>query len=64
MSIENKRVEETKKEKGKTCFITWKSLFLFLLFYSYSFDKLENTGLKKINIILKKKSSIITPLTN
>jgi hypothetical protein len=46
MSIENKRGrrERKKERKGKTCFVTWKSLFLFLLFYNYSFDELKSSS--------------------
>jgi hypothetical protein len=46
MSIENKRGKrERKKNKiEKTCFVTWKSLFLFLLFYNYSFDELKSSS--------------------
>jgi hypothetical protein len=36
MSIEIKRGTREEKRR-KTCFIIWKSLFLFLLFYNYSF---------------------------
>jgi hypothetical protein len=36
MSIESKRGKREEKRR-KRRFITWKSLFLFLLFYNYSF---------------------------
>jgi hypothetical protein len=36
MSIESKR-GRTEENRRKMCFITWKSLFFFLLFYNYSF---------------------------
>jgi hypothetical protein len=36
MSIESKRGRREEKRR-KTSFITWRSLFLFLLFYNYSF---------------------------
>jgi hypothetical protein len=46
MSIESKK-GRTKEKKKKMRFISWKRLFLFLLFYNYSFallfkDKLES----------------------
>jgi hypothetical protein len=45
MSIENKRVRRGgEKKRGRMCFITWKSLFLFLLFYNYSFDELKSSS--------------------
>jgi hypothetical protein len=36
MSIESQR-GRTEEKRRKTRFITWKSLFFFLLFYNYSF---------------------------
>jgi hypothetical protein len=36
MSIESKRARREEKRR-ETHFITWKSLFFFLLFYNYSF---------------------------
>jgi hypothetical protein len=36
MSMESKRGRREEKRR-KMCFITWKNLFFFLLFYNYSF---------------------------
>jgi hypothetical protein len=44
--MENKRGRREKKKERKTYFITWKSLFLFLLFYNYSFAPLFKAHLK------------------
>jgi hypothetical protein len=45
MSIENKR-----GRREKTCFITWKSLFLFLLFYNYSFASAVQRRIEKLKL--------------
>jgi hypothetical protein len=46
MSIENERGRKEKEKK--TCFITWKSLFLFLLFYNYSFASAVQRRIEKL----------------
>jgi hypothetical protein len=43
MSIEKRR---------KTCFITWKSLFLFFLFCNYSFASAVQRGIEKLKLAL------------
>ncbi len=50
MSIEKKRGR--KEKKRKTCFITWKSLFLFLLFYNYSFASAVQKQIEKLKLVL------------
>jgi hypothetical protein len=45
MSIESKRVRRDEKRR-KTRFVTWKSLFLSLLFYNYSLPLLFKDELK------------------
>jgi hypothetical protein len=52
MSIECKRGR--REEKGrKTHFITWKSLFLFLLFYNYSFASAAQRQIEELKLVLQ-----------
>jgi hypothetical protein len=51
MSIENKRGRREKRRRT-TCFITWKSLFLFLLFYNYSFASAVQRRIEKLKLAL------------
>jgi hypothetical protein len=46
------REVEDKKNRRKTCFITWKSLFLFLLFYNYSFAAAVQRQIEKLKLEL------------
>jgi hypothetical protein len=48
MSIESKRG----KKRRKTHFITWKSLFLFLLFYNYSFASAVQRQIEELKLAL------------
>jgi hypothetical protein len=51
MSIESKRGR--REEKRRTMhFITWKSLFLFLLFYNYSFASAVQRRVKELKLAL------------
>jgi hypothetical protein len=51
MSIESKRgrKEENRRKMG---FITWKSLFLFLLFYNYSLVFVVQRQIEKLKLEL------------
>jgi hypothetical protein len=43
-------VEE--KKRRKTCFITWKSLLLFLLFYNHSFASAVQRQIGKLKLAI------------
>jgi hypothetical protein len=54
------------KQKEKTCFIIWKSLFIFLLFYNYSFASAVQRQIEKLLQVfnknwLKKKLKLALP---
>jgi len=49
MSIESKRGRREEKRR-KTHFITWKSLFLFLLFYNYSFASAVQRRIEELKL--------------
>jgi hypothetical protein len=51
MSIEGKRGRREEKRR-KTRFITWKSLFLFLLFYNYSFASAVQRRIEELKLAL------------
>jgi hypothetical protein len=54
MSIENKRGRrgKKKKKKKKNVFYNLKSLFLFLLFYNYSFASAVQRRIEKLKLAL------------
>jgi hypothetical protein len=47
----NEKVMSIEKRR-KTCFITWKSLFLFFLFCNYSFASAVQRGIEKLKLAL------------
>jgi hypothetical protein len=49
MSIESKRGRREEK-KRKTRLIVWKSLFLFLLFYNYSFASAVQRRIEELKL--------------
>jgi len=51
MSIESKRGRREEKRR-KTRFITWKSLFFFLLFYNYSFASAVQRQIEELKLAL------------
>jgi hypothetical protein len=51
MSIESKRGRREAKRR-KTRFITWKSLFLFFLFYNYSFASAVQRRIEELKLVL------------
>jgi hypothetical protein len=51
MSIESKRSRREEKRR-KTRFITWKNLFLFLLFYNYSFSSAVQRRIEELKLAL------------
>jgi hypothetical protein len=51
MSIESKWGRRGEKRR-KTRFITWKSLFLFLLFYNYSFASAVQRQIEELKLAL------------
>jgi hypothetical protein len=52
MSIESKRGRSEEKKRRKTRFITWKTLFLFLLFYNYSFASAVQRRVEELKLAL------------
>jgi hypothetical protein len=36
--LEALKIEGIQREENKMCFVSWKSLFFFLLFFHYSFS--------------------------
>jgi hypothetical protein len=51
MNIESKRGRREEKRR-KTRFITWKSLFLFLLFCNYSFGSAVQRRIEELKLPL------------
>jgi hypothetical protein len=51
MSIESKRGRREEKRR-KTPFITWRSLFLLLLFYNYSFASAVQRRIEEVKVAL------------
>jgi len=51
MNFESKRGRREGKRR-KTCFITWKSLFLFLVFYNYSFASAVQRRIEELKLQL------------
>jgi len=52
MSIESKRGRREKKKKMKNVFYNLKSLFLFLLFYNYSFASAVQRRIEELKFAL------------
>jgi hypothetical protein len=51
MNIESKRGRREEKRR-KTRLITWKSLFLFLVFYNYSFASVVQRRIEELKLPL------------
>jgi len=51
MSIQSKRGRR-EENRRKTGFITWKSLFLFLFFYNYSFASAVPRQIEELKLTL------------
>jgi hypothetical protein len=51
MSIESKK-GRTKEKRKKMSFISWKRLFLFLLFYNYSFASVVQRQIGELKLAL------------
>jgi len=54
MSVESKRGRREEKRR-KTCFITWKSLFLFSLFYNYSVASAVRRRIEELKLALPQR---------